>query len=60
MGHVTQAWLAAGEDPGTDITGAYLFHQEQIEPAPAARDPWFQDALLAELHRLTGVALPDA
>lgn len=60
LGHVTQAWLAAGEDPAADITGAYLYHQQPTESAPAARDPRFQDALLAELHRLTGVVLPDA
>ena len=60
LGHVTQAWLAAGEDPATDISGADLHHQWPIPPAPVAEDHSFGDALLAELHRLTGVALAEA
>ena len=56
LGHRTQAWLAAGEDPATN-TSAYWFHQRQREPHPSARDEAFQDALLDALEAHTGVRL---
>ena len=58
QGHVTQAWLAAGDDPGSRITGEYLYHRQPRRVLPIVRDTCFQDALLTELERLTGVALP--
>lgn len=60
LGHVTQAWLAAGDDPGANVTGRLLYHQREIQPAAAALDPTFQDGLLDKLRELTGVALPPA
>jgi NAD(P)-dependent dehydrogenase (short-subunit alcohol dehydrogenase family) len=56
LGHTTQVWLAVGDAPRT--TG-YWFHQRREDPAPAVEDARFQDALLDELHRCTGVRLPD-
>jgi NAD(P)-dependent dehydrogenase (short-subunit alcohol dehydrogenase family) len=60
LGHVTQAWLAAGDDPAALVSGRYFYHQREQEPLPASRSVAFQDALLAELERLTGVPLPQA
>jgi hypothetical protein len=55
---VTQAWLAAGVDPGSHVTGEFLYHRQPRRVLPIARDAAFQDALLVELERLTGVVLP--
>ncbi|HEY9308279.1 MAG TPA: SDR family NAD(P)-dependent oxidoreductase [Microbacterium sp.] len=56
LGHRTQAWLAAGEDPATH-TSAYWHHQRQQRPDPAVTDPARQDALLEALTAHTGVRL---
>lgn len=56
-GHVTQAWLAVGDDDEALTTGGYWYHRQRQAPAPTAADPAFQDSLLAELARITGVAL---
>src|SRR6266487_1715088 len=58
LGHVTQAWLAASDQPEAARSGAYWYHRRRHAPAPAAVDEGFQDALLGELTRLTGVRLP--
>jgi NAD(P)-dependent dehydrogenase (short-subunit alcohol dehydrogenase family) len=55
-GHVTQTRLAVTDDP--DATGGYWYHEARRPPAPAAVDRHFQDALVDELIRLTGVRLP--
>jgi NAD(P)-dependent dehydrogenase (short-subunit alcohol dehydrogenase family) len=56
LGHRTQAWLAVDAEPAVESPG-YWYHHERQAPASAAVDPAFQDALLAELARLTGVVL---
>lgn len=56
-GHVTQAWLAVADDAGARSTGGYWYHRQRQTPAPAAADPRYQAAVLAELERITGVAL---
>jgi NAD(P)-dependent dehydrogenase (short-subunit alcohol dehydrogenase family) len=58
LGADTQAWLAAGTDPGATLTGHYLHHRRPSDPHPAATDPAARDALLAALAALTGVKLP--
>jgi hypothetical protein len=58
LGHVTQTWLAAGDDPAADVTGRYWFHQRPEPPAPAALDADYQDELVDQLARLTGIELP--
>ncbi len=58
LAHVTQTWLAAGDDPGATLTAKVLHHQREITPAAAARSPRFQDALLEILSDLTAVRLP--
>lgn len=57
-GAVTQAWLAAGEDPATDVSGGYWYHQARLEAHPAAHDVRLQDALVKLCASLTGVELP--
>ena len=56
-GHVTQAWLAARDDPEADVTGMYWYHQQTRTAARQVTEPAFQDALLEELARLTALAL---
>lgn len=57
LGHTTQVWLAVSGDPDATRTGTYWYHRRRQPPAPAVSDVVFQDALLEELHRLTGVRL---
>lgn len=56
LGHLTQEWLAAGNDPRAGESGGYWHHQQQLDPHPAARDVAFQDELLRELEGATGIA----
>jgi NAD(P)-dependent dehydrogenase (short-subunit alcohol dehydrogenase family) len=55
---VTQAWLAASDDPAATVTGSYFYHQRLREAHPAARDCAFQDRLLDYCATLAGLALP--
>src|ERR1700691_1111179 len=55
---VTQAWLAASDDPAARVTSGYFYHQRPREVHPAARDSAFQDRLLDYCASLTGIALP--
>lgn len=57
LGHATQAWLAVSDDEAARVTGHYWHHQQREEPAPAAKDPAFQDRVIQRLAELTGVAL---
>jgi NAD(P)-dependent dehydrogenase (short-subunit alcohol dehydrogenase family) len=57
-GHLTQTWLAASDDPAAKISGGYWHHRKQQQPAAEVLDHNFQDQLLAELAKLTGVSLP--
>jgi NAD(P)-dependent dehydrogenase (short-subunit alcohol dehydrogenase family) len=58
LGHLTQTWLAVSGDPEATTTGSYWYHQRRRLPAPASVNQRFQDVLLDELARLTGVHLP--
>jgi NAD(P)-dependent dehydrogenase (short-subunit alcohol dehydrogenase family) len=57
LGHRTQEWLATSDDPAALASGGYWYHQERQTPHPAASDPRFQDALLAQLADYTGATL---
>jgi NAD(P)-dependent dehydrogenase (short-subunit alcohol dehydrogenase family) len=57
LGAETQAWLAAGDDPATDVTGQYLFHRQRHTVPGAVRDPNAQNALIAYCAELTGQRL---
>lgn len=58
-GYMTQVWLAEGIQPGSDVTGEFLFHQ-QIETRvnDLVHDTDAQDQLLAAFTEQTGVAFP--
>jgi NAD(P)-dependent dehydrogenase (short-subunit alcohol dehydrogenase family) len=56
--HLTQAWLAAGDDPRTQVTGGYFYHLKRMAPNPQAEDPALQDRLIAICAGISGVALP--
>jgi NAD(P)-dependent dehydrogenase (short-subunit alcohol dehydrogenase family) len=58
--HLTQAWLAVGDDPGALVSGGYFYHRAPRGVLPAVRSVTFQDELLDELARLTGERLPAA
>jgi NAD(P)-dependent dehydrogenase (short-subunit alcohol dehydrogenase family) len=58
LGPVTQAWLAASDDPGAAVTGGFFYHQRAAEVHPAAHSVAAQEALLEHCEQLTGTALP--
>jgi NAD(P)-dependent dehydrogenase (short-subunit alcohol dehydrogenase family) len=57
LGPITQAWLAAGDDPSANVTAEHFYHQQLREPHPDARNLAAQDALLAACAQLSGVTL---
>lgn len=57
MGHLTQTWLAASNDPAARITGGYWYHRQQVRAATEVTDTGFQNQLLDRLAELTGVRL---
>ncbi|MFJ8942913.1 SDR family NAD(P)-dependent oxidoreductase [Streptomyces sp. NPDC102395] len=57
LGHRTQVWLAADDDPEALTSGGYWYHRERREPHRAVRDEAFQDRLLHALAEETGTAL---
>ncbi|MDT9600656.1 SDR family NAD(P)-dependent oxidoreductase [Sphingosinicella rhizophila] len=56
-GAITQAWLAAGEDPETQVTGEYFYHQKPAHVNPASRREDLQDRLMDYCAELTGVEI---
>jgi NAD(P)-dependent dehydrogenase (short-subunit alcohol dehydrogenase family) len=54
LGAETQAWLAAGDDPATDVTGQYFFHRERYDVPTSVQDAAAQEALFAYCAELTG------
>ncbi len=58
LGGDTQAWLAAGEDPATEVSGRYFYHRQLRDSDPLTGDHGIQDDLLAVCGELTGVKLP--
>nr|BFD86697.1 SDR family NAD(P)-dependent oxidoreductase [Streptomyces sp. Xyl84] len=58
LGHRTQQWLAAGEDPeALRTSGGYWYHRRLVRPHPAVHDEAFQDRLLRTLADETGTVL---
>jgi NAD(P)-dependent dehydrogenase (short-subunit alcohol dehydrogenase family) len=56
--HLTQAWLAAGEDPNAQTTAGYFFHLKPREPNPQSRDMALQDRLFDICKEISGVEIP--
>lgn len=60
LAYLTQAWLAAGDDPKSDVTGEYFYHMKCMAPNPQAHDAKLQDRLIEICAEISGVALPKA
>jgi NAD(P)-dependent dehydrogenase (short-subunit alcohol dehydrogenase family) len=56
--HLTQVWLAAGDDPKADVTGQYFYHLKRKESNTQAQNPALQNRLIAICAKISGVALP--
>lgn len=56
-GAETQVWLAVSDDADATVSGRYVKRRETHEPNPIVQDADARAALVAELERLTGVAL---
>lgn len=56
--HLTQAWLAGGDDSKANVTGKYLYHLKLMDPNPQANDVELQDRLIAACSEISGVSLP--
>jgi NAD(P)-dependent dehydrogenase (short-subunit alcohol dehydrogenase family) len=57
LGHETQEWLAASDDPQALTSGGYWYHRERQRPHHAVNDQAFQDDLLQTLAEETGFGL---
>jgi hypothetical protein len=55
--HLTQAWLAAGEDLKSQVTGKYFYHLRRMEPNSQAHDPGLQNRLIAICTEISGVKI---
>ena len=56
--HLTQAWLAASDEPEAEVTGRYFYHLKRMAPNPQALDPALQEGLMAICAEISGVVLP--
>jgi NAD(P)-dependent dehydrogenase (short-subunit alcohol dehydrogenase family) len=56
--HLTQAWLAAGDDPNAQTTAGYFFHLKPRAPNPQSRDMALQDRLFDICKDISGVEIP--
>jgi NAD(P)-dependent dehydrogenase (short-subunit alcohol dehydrogenase family) len=57
LGHLTQEWLATSDDVDARTSGGYWHHQRRRRPHRSVHDQRFQQELLDELVRFTGVSL---
>lgn len=56
-GQATQSWLAGSDDEATRSSGCYWRAKRRETPAGPAADHEYQDRLVGELARLTGISL---
>ena len=56
--HLTQAWLAASDDPDVQTTAGYFYHLKAREPNPQSRDIALQDRLFDICQQISGVEMP--
>ena len=56
--HLTQAWLAASDDPKACVTGKYFYHLKQMAPNAQANNTGLQDRLIRICTEISGMALP--
>jgi NAD(P)-dependent dehydrogenase (short-subunit alcohol dehydrogenase family) len=55
--HLTQVWLAANDEPASQVTGRYFYHLGALAPNPQANDVALQDRLIAICAELSGVRI---
>ncbi|MGK9169920.1 SDR family NAD(P)-dependent oxidoreductase [Inquilinus limosus] len=55
--HLTQAWLAASDDPAARTTGGYFYHLKPRRPNPQVQDAVLQDGLLDICREISGVVI---
>lgn len=55
--HLTQVWLAAGDDSAAKVTGKYFYHMKRRAHHPGADDVRVQEKLLAVCENVSGLAL---
>ena len=55
---VTQAWLAASNEPQARVTGRYFYHLSPLAPNPQAKKAVLHDRLIAICAELSGLPLP--
>jgi hypothetical protein len=56
--HLTQVWLASGDDPKSNVTGEYFYHLKQMAPNPQTKDVRLQGHLIALCSEISGVPFP--
>jgi NAD(P)-dependent dehydrogenase (short-subunit alcohol dehydrogenase family) len=56
--HLTQAWLAASEEPEARKTAGYFYHLKPRAPNPQSRDIALQARLLDICEEISGVEMP--
>lgn len=57
-GAVTQAWLAASDDPAVRVTGGYFYHQRPARLHPLANRLDVEERLIGACAAASGVDLP--
>jgi NAD(P)-dependent dehydrogenase (short-subunit alcohol dehydrogenase family) len=55
--HITQAWLAASDDPKARVSGQYFYHLKRRSANPQAHDPALQERLIEICREISGVEL---
>jgi NAD(P)-dependent dehydrogenase (short-subunit alcohol dehydrogenase family) len=55
--HLTQAWLAASDDPHAQTTAGYFYHLKPREPNPQSREIALQDRLFDICEEISGVEM---
>ena len=58
--HLTQAWLAASDEPKAEVTGRYFYHLRPLAANAQANDAALQDRLIALCAEISGVPLTNA
>jgi NAD(P)-dependent dehydrogenase (short-subunit alcohol dehydrogenase family) len=57
--HLTQVWLAGGDDRDADVTGQYFYHLKPKQPNPQAHNAALQDRLILMCAEISGVPFPE-
>jgi NAD(P)-dependent dehydrogenase (short-subunit alcohol dehydrogenase family) len=55
--HLTQAWLAASDDPAAETTAGYFYHLKPRAPNPETREVALQDRLMGICREISGIEL---